>query len=244
MSASFSLPRQFGGEDTTPEAPCRSCPGDAGHRVDTQFVPVAWGRTGGMLTHLGPHEFRWIELWGRGWERVDPNPWVALQKEAHLDAIMNGVLVPHQDDRTVNDAEQVNQKQDDLLPVDRCCVRVHMQSDPTSARRHTQGSDQVQSLIVLNARADRRGLPARRPGPLERRDERKACFIKENQSRPKLLPLFLSAARCNASSAQWLRHRGAGAGVGASDSSTPDGAASATRRWACSAPETGPRSRA
>ncbi len=120
---------------------------------------------------------------------------MALQKTAHLDATMDGMLVSHQDDGTWNDAEQVSQKKDDLLPADRFSVRVQMQPNPTLARRHTRGTDQVQSLVVLDARANRRGLPTWGPGSLERRDERKARFIDENQSRPKLLPLFLSAAR-------------------------------------------------
>lgn len=244
MSATFSLPGQFGGEDTTPEAPRRSRSGNTRHHVHAQFVPIVRSGAGGMLTDLGPHKFRWIELRGCGRERVYPNPRMVLQETAHFDAIVNGMLIPHQDDGPVNNTEQVYQKENDLLATNRFWVRVQMQSDSTLARCHTQCPDQVQTLVVLNARANGGGLPPRRPGALERRHQGKACFIDENQCGPKLLPLFLSAARGIASSAQRLRHSGGKDGAEASDSSSRDGASSAIRRWAGSAPERDPRSHA
>ena len=70
-----------------------------------------------MLTDVGPHKFCWVELRGRGREWVYPDPWMTIQETAHFDAIVNGVLIPHQDDGALNDAEQVHQKENDLLPA-------------------------------------------------------------------------------------------------------------------------------
>ncbi len=107
MSAAFPLPGQTGGKDAPPQALGRAGSGDACHDVRPQFAPVVRGGAGGMFTDLGPEEFRWIELGSRRGESVDPHPRMALQKAAHLDLTMNGMLVPDQNDRTRNDAEQV-----------------------------------------------------------------------------------------------------------------------------------------
>lgn len=242
MSAAFSLPGQSRSKDATPEALGRAGSGDTRQHIGPQFAPGVRGCAGGVFADLGPDEFRGIELGSRGGEGVDLNPRMTLQKAAHLNLTMNGMLVPHQNNGTRNDAEQVSQKNDDLFSVDRFSARMQMQPDPTLARREAQRPDQIQALVVLDARTNRWGLPTRGPRSLERRDERKARFIDENQSRPKLMPLFLSVARCDASSVRWLRHRGSEPGAGAFDNSSPSVAASATRRWVCSGCETGPRS--
>ena len=97
-----------------------------------------------------------------------------------------------------------------------------MQFDFAFPRTDTQGTDQVQAFLVFDARANDGCLAARCPRAFERRDERKPAFIRKNERRAELLPLFLYVARCNASSAQWPRHPGAKHGAAVFGNSSRD----------------------
>jgi len=91
--------------------------------------------------------------------------------------------------------QQMRKKTDHGLTADRLAMGLQVQLDLAPRGSHAQCAHQIQTRIVFETRANPRRLPARRPGPFERRDQRKPAFIGENQGRFEFMPLFLSAAR-------------------------------------------------
>ena len=94
-----------------------------------------------------------------------------------------------------------------------------------------QRSNQVDPLVVLDLSAYGGRLAPRRPRAWARTHHRKTTFIHENQGRAEVTPLFLSLARCSASSAQWRRRRATAIGVEAFDNSSPCASEGATPNW-------------
>jgi len=168
--------------------------------------------------------------------------WMARQECLHVTSAMNGVLVPQHDDRSRHDAQQMLQKTDHTIAGHRLQARLAVQLHLASCRAHTDGPDQVHALVMLDACANGRRLPTRCPGALERRNQRKAAFIQENQGRAPLMPLFLSAARRNASNGQSPHRRAAALVAVGAGSSSPVAATGTTCHWHDSGSETTPRS--
>lgn len=108
-------------------------------------------------------------------------------------------------------------------------MRLQMQLDLASRRRHAQGTDQVQALIVLQTGAQGGRLPTRSPSPLQRRDERKARFIDKNEGGAPFTAVFLYAARHTASNGRWLFHLAPTRGAAVFENSSRDVAAGTTR---------------
>ncbi len=136
----------------------------------------------------------------------------------------------------------MQQKPDDFIPTERFTIRLKMQLDLAPRGSHTQPANQIQALIMIETRAHGRRLPARCPRPLERRHQGKACFIRENEGRPKFTPLFLSVARHSVSNARWLHRLAPDSAAGAFGNSNPVVAGGTTRRSTDSALGTDPRS--
>jgi hypothetical protein len=69
-----------------------------------------------------------------------------------------------------------------------------MQLDLAFPWTHAQSANQVQALMVVKTRANGGSLPAWRPRPFERRNQRKPAFIGENEGGAEFTPLFLPVA--------------------------------------------------
>jgi hypothetical protein len=171
MSASSRFPRQIGAEDAGPQPTGRasgSC--NSGPDVGSQFPGIPRCRAGRVLGHLGPYKFGRIQLWCRRREVVDPETGMTCQERFDLLATMDWVLIPDHHDRARNAAEEVFQKEQDLVPRDGGAIGLQMQLDPALLGADAQRPNQVQPLVVLDAGANRRRLPTRGPRPFERRD--------------------------------------------------------------------------
>ncbi len=153
------------------------------------------------------------------------------------------MLIPDHNQWSPHVMQEMFEKDQRLSAGQRTPIGLYMQLDLARRRRHAQGTDQIETFVMRNAGAKHRRLPARGPGALERRNQRKSAFIGENQRRPALTPLFLSAARCSVSSVEWRRHRVPRGAVAVSDNSIPSAVADATPHSDDSALETSPRSR-
>ncbi len=108
-------------------------------------------------------------------------------------------------------------------------MRLQVQLDLASRGRHTQGTDQVQALIVFQTGAQGGRLPTRSPSPLQRRDQRKARFIGKNESCAQFTAVFLYAARYTASNGQWLFHLAPNRDAAVFENSSQDGATGTKR---------------
>ncbi len=197
---------------------------------------------GGVLIDLGPHEFGRIEFWCAGRKLIHVKARTVRQKGLNLTAAMNRMLIPHQHDRTSDATEQVFEKGHHFVSAERGTIGLNVQLDLAFPRTRAQGADQVHALIVSDARTDGGSLPARCPGPFERRDERKPTFIEKNEGGAQHLPLFLYAARHSVSNGRSLHHRAAKHAVAVFGNSTPGVARDTRCRSGDSARETDPRS--
>lgn len=96
--------------------------------------------------------------------------------------------------------------------------------------RHTEGcqsGDAIVSVVVMN-----NGRLSRRPPcPSTGGNEKKAAFIEENRMGPKSLRLFLYAATCSASDAQWPVGPVGWLGARALDMTSPHVAIAARGGW-------------
>lgn len=100
------------------------------------------------------------------------SPWLnARQPVFHLAATVDRMSIPDHANRSFDLMQQVPQKSDYFVPTDRSPMRLQVQLDLASRRRHTQGTDQVQALIVFQTGAQGGRLPTRSPSPLQRRDQ-------------------------------------------------------------------------
>lgn len=194
-----------------------------------------------VFADLIPNELHRIEFRGTGWEVVYLQTGMLGHKGLNFLALMNGMVIPEQHDRATHTPEYLSQKRDHLLAGKGVTIGLDRQPQPATPRRHQQGTEQIEALTMPQARAYGWGLPARRPGAFEWRDQGKSAFIFKNQGGPLLTPLFLSAARHTVSTARWLGRHGTGIVVAVADSSSPAAVAYATPHWGDNARQTAPR---
>lgn len=134
------------------------------------------------------------------------------------------------------------EKSDDLIAADRLTIRLEVQLDLALRGSDAQSADQVHAFIVFETGPNRRRLPARGPGALQRRDQRKARFIRKNEGCAEFTPLFLYAARDSVSNARWLGQRAPNCAVAVFGNSSPSAATGTTHCSNDSEHETSPRS--
>jgi len=123
-------------------------------------------------------------------------------------------------------------------------VRLNTQLDSSALRRNQQGTQQIETFVMGDAGPSLGSLPSPRPGPLQRRDQREAAFIFQNEGRAQLATLFLSLATLPPSSVPPPHHRAAAAPVEDAGCSIPSAASRAKRRSVCNGLQTAPRSHA
>lgn len=155
---------------------------------------------------------------------------------------MNRRIIPHQDDLPGFLLQQRAEKFDDLHTGEIAVVQSSVQANATIARRQNQSPDGVDTLPMVETRANDRRASARRPTAPQGRHQRKATFIEKNKFSSKFISFFLSAATDSVSSALSLCHRALSPRDALSDNSNPFDPGYATHRWGCTVHERGPKS--
>jgi hypothetical protein len=167
---------------------------------------------------------------------------VFSQKQGNLFATMNRRIVPHQDNLPGFLLQQSAEEFDDLHTGEIALVQLSVQANATISRRQNQSPDGVDTLPMVETRADDRRASARCPTAPQGRNQRKATFIEKNEFSLEFISLFLSAATDSVSSALSLRHRALSPRDALSDNSSPFDPGCATHRWECTVHERGPKS--
>jgi len=121
-------------------------------------------------------------------------------------------------------------------------VGLDSQSDLPALRGNQECSQYIEALVVRNARPMGRRLTSARPGALQRRDQRIAAFIFQNEGRTQLLTLFLSSVIPPPSNARFLHRSVATEHAGVAGYSSPSAASRATLHSSYSALQTTARS--
>ena len=136
-----------------------------------------WCRARSVFADLGPHEFGRIQFWSAGRKLVHMDTPMARQKVLHLAAAMDRMLIPYQHDRSFDVMQQMLEESDHFIAADGFTIGLKVQLDLALRRGHAQCTYQVQTLVVLQTRANGGSAPARRPSSFEWRDQRKPAFI-------------------------------------------------------------------
>ena len=187
-------------------------------------------RAGSVFVQLRPGAFGWIEFGRTGREFVHVQAWMAGQEVFHLAAAMDRMLVPDQYNGANDLIQEMLEESDHFVATQRAPMGLNVQLDPALGRTDTYGSDQIETLVVLDTGADRWRLSAGCPRAFERADQGEAAFIGKNQRGPQALPLFLYAARHSVSNEQLLHRRVRTCAVVVFGNSTPSVGADAKRR--------------
>ena len=164
------------------------------------------------------------------------------QEDLHQFALMDRMVIPHQHNRSADAPQQGSQKGDHFFATQGATMRADHQFQPTTFRRNQHGPQQIQSVVMIQTGAHAGRLAAWRPGPFERRNQRKTALIFDHQRRVQVTPLFLSAARCSDASVPQHDHRDQTDGAAVVDNSTPAAARCARRHWDGTVHQTAARS--
>lgn len=160
----------------------------------------------------------------------------------HQATLMNGMVVPNQDDIARELAKQLLQKGNHLLASQAMAIRANGQFELMSTGQYNHSTQKVETFMMVQTGSNGRRLSTRRPGTLERRNQREATFIFKHQRGSQFTPLFLSWAKHSVSSAALFCHLAALPLVGDIDYSIPSDPEYATRYLDDSGSQTCPRS--
>jgi len=201
---------------------------------------------------LGPDKLVRIEFRGIGREAMDMKPLMLAKEIFDDDAPVDGAAIPKERHCSTQVAQEVAQEDDDLHAGDIVRVETKVKSETFLGRGYGEAGDDgnpIPSVAMLK----KGGLPNRRPGLTDVRDEEESAFVEKDEMGPKFLGFFLTAANRVSSSARWLSRPVAEPAAPASDRSSPSPASPATHglddsvfrnvsrsAWLCAAGSTGP----
>ncbi len=207
-----------------------------------KFSHIVRRKVGSVFTDLRPNKFNRVEFWCADRKVIDMQAWILGNELLNELALMDGMVIPHQNDLAWNNPQQPFQKSDDLLTAQAAPIRASDQFDLAAIWADQQCAQQVQPLVVLQAGTDGRRMSSRRPAALERRNQRETAFIFKNQRGQQFTPLFLSLARPAASRKQLPPRRVGSPSAAVSGCSNPSDPSRARHHWEHIGFQTIPRS--
>ena len=169
--------------------------------VPLQFFDIQRCCPGRVLIYLRPHEFHRVQLRCIPRKVLDVQPSLFSNERLHFLPLMNWRIIPHYQERSSDDFEQIFEKADDFYPADAPLVSDSSQLEPPPLWRHQQRANDVHPSVMVQTRPHHRRLPARRPRPFQRRDQTEPALINKDERRRKLTPLFLYMSTDTAASA-------------------------------------------
>jgi len=195
-----------------------------------------------VFADLGPDKFDRVELWCADWKVIDMQTWMLSNEILNELALMDGVVIPYQNDLAWNAPQYLLQKSNHLFTAQAVPIRTCRQSDLATIRADQQCTQQIQSLVVLQTGPQSGRMSSKRPAAFERRDQGKAALIFKNQRGQQLTPLFLSLARRAVSRRRSFPRRVGLPNVAPSGYSNPCDPSHTTHHWTQSVLQTAPKS--
>jgi hypothetical protein len=198
-------------------------------------------KVGGIFADLSPNKLVRVEFWSTDWKVIRMQTRVPINKVLNKLVLMDGMVIPDQDNLAWNGPQNLLQENHHLFATQAAPKRTGCQPDST-IQADQQCTQQVQPLVMLQAGANGRRVPAWCPAALERRDPRKAAFIFKDQRGSQFTPLFLSLARPCVSSKQFSPRRAGSPDAAPSGCSNPSDPLHTTHHSTHSVLRTAPRS--
>ena len=195
-----------------------------------------------IFIDLGPNIFLRVQLGSRHGKVKHMQTFLFRHKFLNHLALVDRMAVNDQHQGSGYNPQKLFQKGDHLFTGQSMPVGLNTEPYPSALGRNQQRTQKIETLIVSDAGPLAGGLASSGPGAFERRDQREAAFIFQNEGRAQLATLFLSWVALPLSNVPPRPHPVARGSVGDVDCSSPSAASRARQHWGCSGPQTTPRS--
>lgn len=149
MSA-CSNPRKSGASKTSRQAMFGITNG-SNRRPDfsAELSQIVWSKVCNGVTDMRPNELHRIELRCTNWKRIDVQAGLGLNKVLDQASLMNGMVVPDQDNRTRNAPQDLLEEQDHMFTTQIHSKGSRRQLHFSSTWTDQNSTEQVQSLMVV-----------------------------------------------------------------------------------------------
>jgi hypothetical protein len=163
MSA-YSDPRKMSGRKASRQARFRTtnfrnCSPD----FRNELKEVMWSKVFRCMAGMRPHELHRIELRCAGRKGINVQTRFSLDKVLDQASLMNGMVIPDQDNGTGNATQDLFEEQDHMFTTQIYTKRSHRQLYLSSSGADQDGAQQVQSLMMVQTGVYTRCLTTRRP---------------------------------------------------------------------------------
>ena len=162
--------------------------------IGLQFLAIVRSSSSRVFGSLGPNELCRIELWGSDREVKHMQSFMSRQKLLYHLALVNRMAIPNHDNGARHPIKNLLKEGNHLFTGQTMPIRTDTQTNSFAFRRDQQGSQQVETLVMINGGLLDRCLTSPRPGPFQWRNQRKTAFILQNEGSAQLATLFLSWA--------------------------------------------------
>ena len=130
-----------------------------------------WSKVFSSVAGMGPNELHRIELWCTGRKGVNVQTRFSLDEVLDQPSLMNGMVVPNQDDGADNAPEDLFKKKDHMFTTQIYLKGSHRQLHLSSTGTDQDGAQQVQSLMMVQTGIGTRCLATRRPTAAQWRNQ-------------------------------------------------------------------------
>lgn len=210
---------QVGVRDARAEAPRRAP--QAGERRD-QGAQEGEHIVGATVRQLrfgaGPDAFVGVEFRRIGGEVREPQPRRPREERAHDRAAVNVAVVPDDNHRAVQMAEEIAEKRAGVGRADVFTVKLEIEPAPAPGGTERQPRDDRDAIVSLPVAQDRRLAP-RRPRTAHGGDQEEARFVDEDEVGAQPRGVFFTRGhsrafhRAMAASSRWSARRSGFCGV-------------------------------
>ena len=115
------------------------------------------------VADMCPNELYGIEFRSTSGKGVNVQTRFSLDKVLDQASLMNGMVIPDQDNRTHNVSQELFEEQDHVLTTQIHSKRSHRQLYLSTTRTDQESTQQIQSAVVVQAGVGTRRLATRRP---------------------------------------------------------------------------------
>lgn len=130
-----------------------------------------WSKVFRCMAGMCPNELHRIEFRGTGRKGVNVQTRFSLDKVLDQASLMNGMVVPDQDNRTCNAPQDLFEKKDHVFTAQIHLKGSHRQLYLSSTGADQESTEQVQSLMVVQTGIDTRRLSTGCPTASEWRNQ-------------------------------------------------------------------------
>jgi hypothetical protein len=137
----------------------------------TELRKIMWSKVFSCVADMRPNKLHWIELRCTDWKRINVQTRFRLDKVLDQASLMNGMVVPDQDNGTSNAPQDLFEKKDHVFTAQIHSKRSDRQLHFSSTRTDQESTEQVQSLMVVQTGVCTRRLSTGCPTASEWRNQ-------------------------------------------------------------------------